>query len=162
MFFSLFNQNQKGMHEEFFTGTAKSIWCTFVSMATVGYGDVSPVTFVGRLIMTSWIVMSLFLVGIMTSMISDTVMGDSSFSVGNEKIAVVQDSVAERLARNYNAQVVKCKTYDEVGNMYFLPDFFDKLQEKFDLDINQDIGLVILRPRRRRRPRKSWTCRYLS
>ena len=58
--------------------------------------------------------MSLFLVGIMTSMISDTVMGESSFSVSNEKIAVVQDSVAERLARNYNAQVIKCKTYDEV------------------------------------------------
>lgn len=103
------------MHKEFLTGSAKSIWCTFVTMATVGYGDVSPVTFLGRVIMTFWIVMSLFVVGIMTSMISDTVMGDSVFDVANERVAVVRESIAERVVKNNNARVVICKTYEEVG-----------------------------------------------
>jgi Ion channel. len=107
-------KTNSAVYEKFVPGTAKSIWCTFVSMSTVGYGDISPVTFIGRCLMVGWIVISLFIVGLMTSMISDTVVGDSIYRIGGEKIAVMENSVAERVANNFNADIVLTKSHKEL------------------------------------------------
>jgi voltage-gated potassium channel len=51
-----------------------SVWCTVVTMATVGYGDVYPVTSAGRVIMGGFILFMLVTIGFLLTAFSEAVL----------------------------------------------------------------------------------------
>ena len=102
-------------------GIANGIWLAIVTMTTVGYGDRTPRTFIGRVIAGIWMVVSLVtatslvagiastltLTGLQTNLVS------TAEQLHGKKIAVVTGSTAGVFARRYGAQIVNVSSIAE-------------------------------------------------
>lgn len=69
------------------------IWWAFVTATTVGYGDISPSTFYGRMIAMALMLVGIGLIGTVTSTLTSYFLNTGSKSVKNEII----ESVKKRL-----------------------------------------------------------------
>ena len=97
------------------TGIGTSIYWSFVTMTTVGYGDVTPVTFLGRTIAVTWMFFGLMIASVMTATLTDTVIGIRGLEIENNEIAVLKDSHEEHIIdRDYNARPNLYESYEEV------------------------------------------------
>ena len=63
---------------DFLTGWFEGFWWSFITMTTVGYGDKSPQTFVGRLFSILWIFVGLISCGILTASLTTEIMNANS------------------------------------------------------------------------------------
>lgn len=66
--------NTEEFPREFPIGWFEGFWWSFVSMTTVGYGDKSPRTFVGRLFSVVWIFTGITVCGILTALLTTRIM----------------------------------------------------------------------------------------
>jgi polar amino acid transport system substrate-binding protein len=114
-------QNTEQFPRETARGIANGMWCAIVTMSTTGYGDKSPVTFWGRIIAGSWMVISLIFATTMVAGIASTLtltgMNATVISTANElsekKVAVVDNSPAEFFVKTYGAKITAIQSLKE-------------------------------------------------
>ena len=66
------------------------IWWAFVTTTTVGYGDISPTTFYGRLIAMVLMLVGIGLIGTVTSTLTSYFLNKGTKSVENETIEIIK------------------------------------------------------------------------
>ena len=87
------DEKEKALHRIF-----KKVYWAMVTMTTVGYGDIVPMTSPGKIIGVAWMMMSLIVVACMTSIITSD-MVDSTVIINNQTTAVVAGTWDEFLGR---------------------------------------------------------------
>jgi len=66
-----------------------ALWWSFVTATTVGYGDLSPATGIGRLIACALMIVGIGLIGSLTSTITSFFLKDAAKEPSNEKVEMV-------------------------------------------------------------------------
>ena len=69
------------------------IWWAFVTATTVGYGDISPHTFYGRVIAMILMLVGIGLLGSVTSTLTSFFMGKRSSSVKDDTLELIQEKL---------------------------------------------------------------------
>ena len=106
------NKNSN-INQSFIEGTGISLWWSHVTITTTGYGDIVPVTIIGRLVASAWMIMGIFIMSIITATITESVVGLSSLNIFEEPIAVLKHSHEERVAiENYKGNQDNVKAYE--------------------------------------------------
>ncbi|XP_057295482.1 uncharacterized protein LOC130623947 [Hydractinia symbiolongicarpus] len=101
--------------ESFFKGAPTGIWCSLVTMTTVGYGDVVPKHFISRILISAWILLALSMAAILTATVSENVSGVSGIDIKNQMVAVLSNSTEAHVAKKvYNSKLILKESYEEV------------------------------------------------
>lgn len=110
--------NSKQFHRSYLDGVDDGVWWSFVTMATVGYGDKVPLTMTGRFIACLWMCIGILLFAvfnsaILLSMTSVTQARDISgfrderlLLSGNTTICTVPNGLTEFLLQSNGLQPV--------------------------------------------------------
>ncbi|XP_012558192.2 uncharacterized protein LOC105845232 isoform X1 [Hydra vulgaris] len=100
----------------FIQGFGTSLWWSFVTFATVGYGDIVPKSFLGRAFSVLWMITGIILVSGLTGMFSSIITTNSFLSIQNEEIAVLNNSIELVIAqKNFNVTAKRVYyTYNDV------------------------------------------------
>ena len=99
--------------EKFIRGTGTSLWWSHVTVTTTGYGDIVPITTVGRCVASMWMILGIFVVAIITATLTESVSGLSGLDIYEEPIAVLKYSHEDRIARqNFQGNQNEIKVYD--------------------------------------------------
>lgn len=102
-------------------GIANGMWCAIVTMSTTGYGDIAPITFMGRVIAGMWMVISIIFATTMVAGIASTLtltgMGNSVITkveqLNKNKVATLVATPTADLIREFHGQIVPVETLDE-------------------------------------------------
>lgn len=151
-------KNPEQFPHEMARGIANGMWCAIVTMSTTGYGDKAPLTFWGRVIASSWMVLSIIFATTMVAGIAST-LTLTGLSTGvitkvtqlrDKKVAVVKGSPAELFLGRYgtrNAYVdnlsegyklLKSRKVDAV--FYDRPQLLYFLQNHADDDVSVSVS----------------------
>ncbi|XP_057291044.1 uncharacterized protein LOC130613726 [Hydractinia symbiolongicarpus] len=105
--------------EKFFlSGVGTGCWLSLVTVTTVGYGDVTPKTIIGRILCVIWMIFGIIFASVLTASVTDTVSGTSSLDINKKTIAVLSNSPEVEIAiKDYHADVVYAKTVEELSNI---------------------------------------------
>ncbi|XP_066922896.1 uncharacterized protein [Clytia hemisphaerica] len=96
-------------------GPLSGIYWSFVTMTTVGYGDIVPVSIIGKTISVVWMFMGLMVAAVMTATLTNVVTGVEGLGIEGKRVAVMRDSYEELyVERDYRAVAVTFDTYEEV------------------------------------------------
>ena len=136
-------------------GIANGMWCAIVTMSTTGYGDIAPVTLMGRIIAGAWMIISFIFATSMIAGIASTltlsglgtVQVSSAEQFANKKIAVLKDSPAADFVVENNGKKVTVtnlkEAYDLLKNKEIDAVVFDRPQLMYFLDQNPDKHMII-------------------
>lgn len=103
------HQYNDDISKNFIVGSQTTIWCSFVTMTTVGYGDIYPKTFAGKIAIFFWVTIGLAMIAVMCGTVFNSV--DNPPSIYGKRLAVIPDTMAERFAQdNLNAHIVRDTT----------------------------------------------------
>jgi polar amino acid transport system substrate-binding protein len=116
-------------------GIANGMWLAIVTMTTTGYGDRAPVTFWGRIITGSWMIISIIFATTMVAGIASTLTltGIQTNVISNmeqlsgKKVAVIKSSPAKDFVEEYFGRPVEV----------------DNLEEAYDKLKNKDVSAVV-------------------
>lgn len=107
--------NSEHFPKNYFHGVGNGMWFALVTLTTVGYGDRTPVTRLGRLVTGTWMVIALVTVSSLTAGLASAMTlafsGDSSErfpnpeSLKNVRIATVAKTSSVEIAQSYAGQV---------------------------------------------------------
>lgn len=136
-------------------GIANGMWCAIVTMSTTGYGDIAPVTLMGRVVAGSWMIISILFATTMVAGIASSLtlsgLGKNTISSAeqfeNKKIAVLNNSPSVDFVTTYNGKTVLVESLEEAYAM--LKDnkvqgvVFDKPQLNYFLEKNHDEKMTI-------------------
>ena len=131
-------------------GIANGMWCAIVTMSTTGYGDIAPVTLMGRIVAGTWMVVSILFATTMVAGIASSLtlsaLGKNTITSAEQfeskKIAVLKDSPAIDFVETHNGIVVLVDNLAQAHKL--LKDkevngiVFDKPQLKYFLESNPD------------------------
>ena len=104
--------------KSYLTGVWEALWWSLVTATTVGYGDKTPSSFIGRLIAMFWMLAGLFVVGYFTSAI--TVNRLQTAITGPEDLPGKRvAAVAGTTSANYlRSQLVKLIEFKQIEDAY--------------------------------------------
>lgn len=136
-------------------GIANGMWCAIVTMSTTGYGDIAPVTLMGRIVAGSWMIISILFATTMVAGIASSLtlsgLGKNTISSAeqfeNKKIAVLKNSPSVDFVQEYHGKTVLVESLEEAYAM--LKDnkvqgvVFDKPQLNYFLEKNHDEKMTI-------------------
>ena len=106
------NKNSS-ISQSFIEGTGISLWWSHITITTTGYGDIVPVTIIGRLVASAWMIVGIFIMSIITATITESVVGLSDLNIFEKSIAVLKHSHEERVAiENYKGNQNNVKEYE--------------------------------------------------
>ena len=93
------------------------IWWAFVTATTVGYGDISPTTFYGRLIAMALMLVGIGLIGTVTSTLTSYFLNTQRKSTENQTIEIIKNQLDhfEQLS-NKDIEII-CKLLKGLKNM---------------------------------------------
>lgn len=136
-------------------GIANGMWCAIVTMSTTGYGDIAPVTLMGRIVAGTWMIVSILFATTMVAGIASSLtlsgLGKNTISSAeefqNKKIAVLKNSPSVEFVKSYNGKTVLVQNLAEAHNLLKDKDVqgvvFDRPQLEYFLQQNKDKELTI-------------------
>jgi len=101
--------------KSYLKGIWEALWWSFVTATTVGYGDKSPVGFVGRLVAIFWMFLSLFVVGYFTSSLTAQRLRAASTlqDLYGNPIGAVTETTAAEFVRQQPMKMVPFTSYEQ-------------------------------------------------
>eukprot|EP00111_Clytia_hemisphaerica_P022083 TCONS_00064890-protein len=124
-------RNREAFRRPFHQGFLDGFWWGFVSMTTVGYGDKVPITWVGRLFSSFWIIGGITLCSILTASMTDVIN-----HVTLPKQATLSGKVGILEGRLFETQMVTRSG----GTFHEMPTLKDLLDT---LDSNEISGILL-------------------
>ncbi|XP_028403045.1 uncharacterized protein LOC114525810 [Dendronephthya gigantea] len=116
---------KSGNSEEFttsaFRGVLNGFWWAYVTMTTVGYGDRSPKTTLGRLFAITWTLVGLVVTGIMVGNLTSSLTLSVTFTekiIYGAKVGALDSSPEFRLGVRLNAKMNTVRTYHNLDELY--------------------------------------------
>ena len=96
------------------TGPFNAIYWSFVTMTTVGYGDITPNTSIGKIISILWMILGLVIASVVTATISQFVSGTEGLEIAGQRVAVLENSYEHSLIdHDYKGKGVPYMDYEE-------------------------------------------------
>ncbi|XP_047125702.1 uncharacterized protein LOC101241605 isoform X1 [Hydra vulgaris] len=117
-------------------GPMSGFWFTFVTMTTIGYGDLSPRSVLARIFAMVWFLTGLILNGLIIAFIVTKLTvfsSNSEYMLYNTKVAVLDNSFENKLAIISNADVSKDIRYTNISSM--LEDLHNKVVDIVYIDV---------------------------
>ncbi|MDJ1169806.1 transporter substrate-binding domain-containing protein [Roseofilum sp. BLCC_M154] len=107
--------NPEMFPKSYLRGIWEALWWSFVTATTVGYGDKSPVGFVGRLVAIFWMFLSLFVVGYFTSSLTAQRLRAASTlqDLYGNPIGAVRETTAAEFVRQQPMKMVPFTSYEQ-------------------------------------------------
>ncbi|XP_031567022.1 uncharacterized protein LOC116301975 isoform X2 [Actinia tenebrosa] len=101
------NQNPDEFPPPFLRGAWEGFWWALVTMTTVGYGDRSPKSPLGRVFCIVWIITGVIIVSIFTALVTASLSASTypNFNIHGSKIGAVNGSEEFRLGVSMNADM---------------------------------------------------------
>eukprot|EP00111_Clytia_hemisphaerica_P024317 TCONS_00071725-protein len=110
--------NEEQFPRKFGEGVAEGFWWAFVTMTTVGYGDIAPVGVPGRLFAVIWILTGLVIIAIFTGVITTSltvVALSSNVKLYGTKVGAINNTKEYRMGVIKNADMVSTASFDELS-----------------------------------------------
>ncbi|XP_046854830.1 uncharacterized protein LOC124447877 isoform X2 [Xenia sp. Carnegie-2017] len=110
------NANPEEFPPHFFAGVWQGFWWAFVTMTTVGYGDISPRSIRGRLYCILWMIIGMIAFSILTANITSSLSQkiiDKEENLFSKKVGVLGETMDAKAAWAENARVINY--YDVVS-----------------------------------------------
>jgi len=110
--------NEEQFPRSIHQGVAEGFWWAFVTMTTVGYGDIAPIGVPGRMFAIIWILTGLVIIAIFTSVITTSltvVSLTSGKKLYGSKVAALTDSSEYRMGVIRNADMKNLSTVYEIS-----------------------------------------------
>ncbi|XP_057295483.1 uncharacterized protein LOC130623949 [Hydractinia symbiolongicarpus] len=106
-------KDNNNFNESFLAGTLTGIWWSFITLTTVGYGDVVPKSLLGRILSCVLMYTGMVILCVITGTVTAAVSGTGDLGIYKRRVAVVEDSYEERIAReDYKADNVSVTSYE--------------------------------------------------
>lgn len=137
-------------------GIVNGMWFALVTMTTVGYGDRTPITHLGRIIAGMWMLIAIILMSSLTAAVTASLTISSlpttditgPLELQRRKVAVVDGTTGEELAREYHARPIVVddlsQAFDKLISHQADAVVFDKTILKYFLTTHKELDVHVI------------------
>lgn len=115
--------NEKRFPKSYIKGISEALWWAAVTVTTVGYGDKTPQSKLGRLVAVMWMFLGIFLISFFTASITSSLTIqqlkgsiNGPQDLPGKRVGAVINSTAEKYLRNIQAVPITYKNLQAVFN----------------------------------------------
>eukprot|EP00759_Apiculatamorpha_spiralis_P057366 PhF_6_TR8621/c0_g1_i1/m.13448 len=126
------------------TKVVDSVYFSFITASTIGFGDITPKTRIGRVFSIVWISLSVLVISVLTAMFlmaltthDNAILVDELRKIANEKVGCARDTVFQERWQN---SIIHCIPYDSENEMKWLKEGKMKYIIESEFRINQLIS----------------------